>query len=69
MADRRILAYPEDRFFSKTCIFAGWKPHQGTFPDLFPCIGDHENTELDYQLKVIKNKLSALGIPTEEYEM
>lgn len=31
--------------------------------------GDHENTELDYQLKVIKNKLSALGIPTEEYEM
>ncbi len=31
--------------------------------------GDHENAELDYQLKVIKNKLSALGIPTEEYEM
>ncbi len=31
--------------------------------------GDHENSELDYQLKVIKNKLSALGIPTEEYEM
>lgn len=34
--------------------------------------GDHENTEFDYQdyqLKVIKNKLSALGIPTEEYEM
>ena len=30
---------------------------------------DHENTEFDYQLKVIKNKLSALGIPTEEYEM
>lgn len=31
--------------------------------------GDHENVELDYQLKVIKNKLSALGIPSEEYEM
>jgi len=31
--------------------------------------GDHENSELDYQLRVIKNKLSALGIPTEEYEM
>lgn len=31
--------------------------------------GNHENSELDYQLKVIKNKLSALGIPTEEYEM
>lgn len=31
--------------------------------------GDYENSELDYQLKVIKNKLSALGIPTEEYEM
>ena len=31
--------------------------------------GDYENTELDYQLRVIKNKLSALGIPTEEYEM
>lgn len=31
--------------------------------------GDHENSELDYQLKVIKNKLSALGIPTEEYEL
>lgn len=31
--------------------------------------GDHENTELDYQLRVIKNKLSALGISTEEYEM
>lgn len=31
--------------------------------------GDHENNELDYQLKVIKNKLAALGIPTEEYEM
>lgn len=31
--------------------------------------GDYENSELDYQLRVIKNKLSALGIPTEEYEM
>lgn len=31
--------------------------------------GNHENAELDYQLKVIKNKLSALGIPTEDYEM
>lgn len=31
--------------------------------------GDFNNPELDYQLKVIKNKLSALGIPTEEYEM
>lgn len=31
--------------------------------------GNHENAELDYQLKVIKNKLSTLGIPIEEYEM
>ncbi len=31
--------------------------------------GDYENSELDYQLKVIKNKLSAFGIPTKEYEM
>lgn len=31
--------------------------------------GNYENTELDYQIKVIKNKLSALGIPSEEYEM
>lgn len=31
--------------------------------------GDHESTELAYQLRVIKNKLSVLGIPTEEYEM
>lgn len=31
--------------------------------------GDFNNPELDYQLKVIKNKLSVLGIPTEEYEM
>ncbi len=31
--------------------------------------GDYENAELDYQLKVMKNKLSALGIPAEEYEM
>ncbi len=31
--------------------------------------GDYENLEFDYQLRVIKNKLSALGIPTEEYEM
>lgn len=27
------------------------------------------NAELDYQLKVYKNKLSSLGIPSEEYEM
>lgn len=27
------------------------------------------NPELDYQLKVVKNKLSSLGIPSEEYEM
>ena len=31
--------------------------------------GDYENAELDYQLKVMKNKLSALGIPAEVYEM
>lgn len=27
------------------------------------------NPELEYQLKVVKNKLAALGIPSEEYEM
>lgn len=27
------------------------------------------NPELEYQLKVCKNKLSSLGIPSEEYEM
>lgn len=27
------------------------------------------NPELDYQLKVVKNKLSSLGIPTEDYEL
>lgn len=27
------------------------------------------NPELEYQLKVYKNKLSTLGISTEEYEM
>lgn len=27
------------------------------------------NPELDYQLKVVKNKLSSLGIPTKDYEL
>lgn len=27
------------------------------------------NPELDYQIKVAKNKLASLGIPSEEYEM
>ncbi|MBD5505871.1 MAG: hypothetical protein HDR09_19540 [Lachnospiraceae bacterium] len=27
------------------------------------------NPELEYQLKVYKNKLTSLGIPSEEYEM
>lgn len=27
------------------------------------------NPELDYQIKVVKNKLASLGIPSEEYEM
>lgn len=27
------------------------------------------NPELEYQLRVVKNKLSSLGIPFEEYEM
>ena len=27
------------------------------------------NTELEYQLRVVKNKLASLGIPSEEYEM
>lgn len=27
------------------------------------------NPELAYQLKVVKNKLASLGIPSEEYEM
>ncbi len=28
-----------------------------------------DNPELEYQLKVYKNKLASLGIPSEEYEM
>lgn len=27
------------------------------------------NPELEYQLKVVKNKLTSLGIPSEEFEM
>ena len=27
------------------------------------------NPELAYQLKITKNKLASLGIPTEDYEM
>lgn len=27
------------------------------------------NPELEYQLKVVKNKLASLGIPSEEFEM
>ncbi len=27
------------------------------------------NPELEYQLKVCKNKLASLGIPSEDYEM
>jgi hypothetical protein len=27
------------------------------------------NPELEYQLKVTKNKLASLGIPAEDYEM
>lgn len=27
------------------------------------------NPELDYQLKVVKNKLSSLGIPADDYEL
>lgn len=27
------------------------------------------NPELDYQIRVVKNKLASLGIPSEEYEM
>lgn len=27
------------------------------------------NPELEYQLKIYRNKLSSLGIPSEEYEM
>ena len=27
------------------------------------------NPELDYQIKVVKNKHASLGIPSEEYEM
>ncbi len=28
-----------------------------------------DNPELNYQLRVVKNKLASLGIPSEEYEM
>ena len=31
--------------------------------------GDTVNKELDYQIKVLKNKLAALGIPSEDYEL
>lgn len=27
------------------------------------------NPELEYQLRIAKNKLASLGIPSEEYEM
>lgn len=27
------------------------------------------NPELEYQLRVVKNKLASLGIPSKEYEM
>jgi hypothetical protein len=27
------------------------------------------NSELEYQLRVVKNKLASLGIPSEEYEL
>lgn len=27
------------------------------------------NPELNYQLKVVRNKLASLGIPTEEFEL
>lgn len=27
------------------------------------------NSELEYQLRVVKNKLASLGIPSEEFEM
>lgn len=27
------------------------------------------NPELEYQLRVVKNKLASLGIPSEEFEM
>ena len=27
------------------------------------------NPELEYQLRIVKNKLASLGIPSEEYEM
>lgn len=28
-----------------------------------------DNPELNYQLRMVKNKLSSLGIPSEEYEI
>ena len=28
-----------------------------------------DNPELNYQFRVVKNKLASLGIPSEEYEM
>lgn len=28
-----------------------------------------DNPELNYQLRIVKNKLASLGIPSEEYEM
>lgn len=27
------------------------------------------NSELEYQLRIVKNKLASLGIPSEEYEL
>ena len=31
--------------------------------------GTSENPELEYQLRVAKNKLAALGVATEDYEL
>ena len=31
--------------------------------------GTEINPELEYQLRVVKNKLASLGIPTEDYEL
>ena len=28
-----------------------------------------DNPELNYQLRIVKNNLASLGIPSEEYEM
>ena len=57
MADRGMFPDYENRFFSKTCLFTGWKSNQGSLSALFSRINhlsfSWENTELQIYLQRI----------------